>query len=280
MAKSMNGQSSLFDQMTSEGFSSAISSPASGDGPTPFDLPDGPMAEPSGQGVAPVSRSRVPGKAMAPMIRATFGRRGFGSGASAALSSALVNRLRARMDLDGSTVFRLTWKERTTPSGRLIAALRASGRTTSDSDYGSWPTTTKEDARSSARHGYMLTGNQGTTLLDAARLAHWKHGRRMGTPLEVQAAWATPAHRDWRTANTRSYQERSQSTKGEQLPNQVVHLGPLLTGSPVETVKRDQLNPAHSRWLMGYPPEWDACAVTAMPSSRKSPRRSSKRTAK
>lgn len=38
-----------------------------------------------------------------------------------------------------------------------------------ENDSSSWPTTTASDAKKSARHGYMLTGHTGTTLLDAVR---------------------------------------------------------------------------------------------------------------
>jgi DNA (cytosine-5)-methyltransferase 1 len=58
--------------------------------------------------------------------------------------------------------------------------------------------------------------------------------------------------------------------KGESLPGQVRHFGPISNGSHAKTAKSGQLNPAFSRWLMGYPAEWDDCAPTATPSCRKS----------
>lgn len=44
--------------------------------------------------------------------------------------------------------------------------------------------------------------------------------------------------------------------------------GQMLTGSCAGMESGGQLNPEHSRWLMGYPAEWGSCGATAMRSIR------------
>jgi hypothetical protein len=101
------------------------------------------------------------------------------------------------------------------------------------------------------------------------------------TSLSMQAklaSWATPTVRDHKdgasvgSAPTNCLLGRQAWLATEALP---LH-GQRRTWSPAPTGSIGQLNPAHSRWLMGYPAVWGSCGATAMQSFLKSRKRSSK----
>jgi hypothetical protein len=73
-------------------------------------------------------------------------------------------------------------------------------------------------------------------------------------------------------------QQRLQDFAAITGPARLTATGEMLTGSSAGMESGGQLNPAHSRWLMGLPKEWDDCAVTAMQSLRPQRKRSSKPT--
>lgn len=120
---------------------SAASSPESAAGLSPCNSRELTTERHSGPEALRVSRSALPENSSGSSTLGTSRPSSSTSSVSAVLQSSLGNRLRQQLQNRGCAIYKLTWKEKTTPSGLLYSQLVASAHRTSVTDSSSARTT-------------------------------------------------------------------------------------------------------------------------------------------
>lgn len=277
----MRDQSKTSPRPISPDSRSATSSPGSAAGATLSGSPVGRTTGRSGPDPVRASLSARQAAEKGLLTSGTYGPRSSTSSASASLQSSLGSRLVRLLDGRGSQLYAMTWKYLAMPSGPPLFALRASVRRTSENGsigrHGSLTSLNLQAQTTGWPSPNAMPPNRGGLQ---ANPENARKRREQGHQLNLDdavclASWPTPTVRD----------HKDGASEGTAPINALLGRavwtvrGPTLTGSvaTIQTVRDGaQLNPAHSRWLMGFPPEWDSCGAMAMLSFPKSRRRSSK----
>lgn len=266
---------------------SATSSPELVSGHMLCVWPGGRITNRYGQEVAHASLSPRLAKALGLMTTGICGLRLVGLSSSADLSASLASRLQEVVRIHGSTLYNQTWKEWATPSGLCRLRQRASVLRTSESGPTGWPTPVVGDMTGGPRPPDKKRGPapglQSATALagwvtptsrdwkDSAGMTAQRDGKERLDQLPRQAfmtGWPTPTTSNTRAPSTDAAmsmyrqdgsktQQRLQDFAGITGPLRLTVFGEMRTGSYVEMANGVQLNPAHSRWLMGLPHAWD-----------------------
>lgn len=198
----MNGQYAMWEQPMLEFMNSVIFSQELRAGVMPCASPDGLKINQSGQAHALASPSPSQEKAKEQRTSGTCGPSSSGLSESVDLQQFSENKWLQKLLLDGSMEYSLTLKERVTPAGRRIFALRGSGRRTLDNGYTGWPTPQEDNANNAA-------GHKGTSYSDLPST-------------EQLTGWPTASSRDWKDtpgmSETGTNPDGSERKRLDQLP--------------------------------------------------------------
>lgn len=249
----------MSNQMTLPGIGNATSLPGSEDGPSPHGSPAGPTTASYGPAPRRASRSASRERSEAPTTNGTCGPTSFASSVPDGPLSSWESRLRQRLARIGSTECALIWKASATPAGRPLSRLVPSTRPTAVTVSGSSPAEAALWVTASARDWKDTPGMAAQRADGRSRIDQ--------LPRQVFAAlWSTATATDARRGVAPPRPQDTGTPLGQQL-------GATFGGCFAMTGKRAEFNPEFSRWEMGFPPEWDACAPTETRSSRRSRRK-------